>query len=360
VFKAVDMSEEFGLQVKMAYQKWKGDDGYLDTLMQWEMEQMDGDMPGNTIYKEAKEELIDLGEDGAYIAEKYGKDAIPLLLKYRHDAVDIIGAYGDEGIALLQNYGDDAVRLIGKYGTPAVKTLAVVEPKAAETLLKTLDKDVLEYASQQGDDAVAALALWGEKDLQEHGVELALRAKKDAQALADVKKLAALGPIDPKNLTAEQKALIDAIAKNSTQYDANGQIALGKWTDFGSGFIENARNTGSKYYGPHPEIWNTLESLGKENQNEAAWLINQQVIKNGISDGLPFEFSLSGIPADLIDNEKDAIETLFTSNPTNEEIMDILKSDYLPVRIKELQELQRAHYQLTFDKVHNSFIFIVP
>jgi hypothetical protein len=327
--------------------------------MQWEMEQMDGDMPGNTAYKEAKEELIDLGEDGAYIAEKYGKDAIPLLLKYREDAVEIIGAYGEEGIALLQNYGDDAVRLIGKYGTPAVKTLAAVEPEAAEILLKSLDEDVLAYAAQQGDDAMAALAAWGENDLKEHGVELALRAKKDAQALADVKKLVALGPIDPKNLTSEQKALIDAIAKNSTQYADNGQIALGKWTDFSSGFIENARNTGSEYYGPHPEIWNTLEGLGKENQSQAAWLVNQQVIRNGIDKKLPFEFSLNGIPAQNIVKEHDAIEVLF-SGGTEREILDTLDAKVMPIRIKELQELKEAGYKLVFDVTHNSYILALP
>ncbi len=153
-------------------------------------------------------------------------------------------------------YGDDAIRLISSYGTPAIKVMEVVGPEAGKKLLKTLDDDVLDYTMQQGDDAVEALSHWSTSDLATHGAELALRSKKDAQVLSDVKKLIALGPIDPKHLTDEQSVLINAIAANSTQYAGEGQVVLGKWIDISNGFVERATDTGSVHYNPHPDMWN--------------------------------------------------------------------------------------------------------
>jgi hypothetical protein len=73
--------------------------------------------------------------------------------------------------------------------------------EAAQTLLTTLDDDVLDYAIDQGPDAIAALSGWSKSDLLEFGPELALRAKKDAKVLQDIRKLVDLSPIDLKNLT---------------------------------------------------------------------------------------------------------------------------------------------------------------
>ena len=206
---------------------------------------------------------------------------------------------------------------------------------------------------------MAALSRWSAKDLREHGVELALRAKKDAKVLADVKKLIALGPIDPKHLTKEQQALINAIAANSTQYANEGQVVLGKWVDYGSGFVETAQNTGSVHYNPHPDMWNLLGDLGGANQGEAAWLINQQVIQTGINKGLPFEYTLNGVPTKVIENEHNAIEAVFAGK-TDAEILESLDVKVMPIRIKELRELKNAGYKLVFDEVNNSYILTMP
>ena len=160
------------------------------------------------------------------------------------------------------------------------------------------------------------------------------------------------GPIDPKNLTDEQTALIAAIAQYSTQYADNGQVVLGKWVDYGGGFVNTARDTGSVHYNPHPDMWNIFSELG-EKRDEVSWLVNQQVVQTGISKGLPFEYSY-GIPVEKIETEQQAIEAIF-SGATNSEVIDILKTDYLPVRIKEIQELQKAGYEFTFDEITNSF-----
>jgi hypothetical protein len=243
------------------------------------------------------------------------------------------------------------------YGDRAAAVLDVVDPESARTLLKTLDADVLDYAIQEGPDAVEALSLWSETDLREHGVELALRAKKDAQVIADVRKLIELQPIDPKNLTTEQRSLIKSIADNSTQYPDAGQIVLGKWVDQGGGFVETAKNTGSTHYNPHSKMWDRLGALGVENQSEVAWLINQQVVQTAIDKGLPIEYSLNGLGTKLTDNEHAAIDAIF-SGKSDGEIMEKLDSDYIPIRMKELQELKIAGYELSFDETTDSYILL--
>jgi hypothetical protein len=249
--------------------------------------------------------------------------------------------------------------LIDKHGQIAIDALGGLDPSHANKLLKTLDPDVLDYAIQQGPDAVNALSRWDEHDLQEHGPKLALRAKKDAQALAAVEKLVSSGPIDPDNLTSEQQALIKEIAEYSTQYPDGLQIVLGKWVDNGNGFVEYAQDTGSAHYNPHTEMWNMLGSLGEENQAKVAWLINREVVKTGVDKGMAFEYSLSGVPAEDIDNEHAAIEAVF-SGKSNEEIASKLEKREIPIRMKELQELQKAGYGLTFDELTDSYILIKP
>ena len=331
---AWDKVEETWLRGKLAYQTWTGDQaGAADTAFELYSEYADGGMPGNTVAKELGDQLVDLRKNALPIIKTYGNDVIPLLVKY-----------GDEGLALIQKFGPDGVNLLRKYGNDA-------------TDLIVLEKDVLDYAVQQGPDAVAALSRWSKADLLAHGPELALRAKKDAEVLADIKKLTLLGPIDPQNLTAEQKGLIEAIAANSTQYADNGQVVLGKWVDNSSGFVQTAQDTGSVHYNPHPDMWTMLGKLGDAKQEEVAWLINKQVVQNGIAKGLPFEYTLNGIPTDAISRESAAIRAIF-SHKSDTEIMKILKSEYMPVRMKELQELQKAGYEFTFDNVNKSFILV--
>jgi hypothetical protein len=359
VFNTIDTVEETWLSAKLAYQTWRNDPAAADTAVELETEHLDGGMPGNSVVKELDKELAELSDDALYLIEQHSDDILPLLLKYQDDAVDIINAYGDEGIAILQKYGDEAVELVKNYGTPAVKVLGSVDPKAAEKLLKTLDDDVLEYALKQKSDAVEALSLWSAEDLETHGAELALRAEKDAKVLSDVKTLIKSRPIDPEHLTHEQRALIEAIAANSTQYADGGQVVLGKWIDISNGFVETANDTGSVHYNPHPEMWNLLGGLGRENRGEVAWLINQQVVQTGINKGLPFEYTLNGVPGESVKAELTAIQAIF-SGKTNSEITRILKSEYLPIRMRELQELQKAGYEFVFDEVNNSYIFTLP
>ena len=356
VLNAIDKVEEVWLNTKLGYQNWSGNTaGAAETAFELQTEYIDGGMPGNSVAKEVGE----LSSEALSAIAKYGDDVIPLIAKHGDEALEIIQKYGDDGIALLQKYGDEAANLIGSYGDYAVEVMQAVNPAQAKKLLQSLDDDVLDYALEQGPDAVDALSRWSPKDLRLYGPQLALRAQKDADALAAVKKLKSLGPIDPKNLTKEQKALIDTIAANSTQYAEEGQVVLGKWVDFGSGFVESAQNTGSIHYNPHPDMWNMLGGLGKENQEEVAWLINKQVVQTGIGKGKPFEYTLNGIPTKNIIDEGNAVEAIF-AGATDSEIIDILQAKSMPIRMKELKELKQAGYQYVFDEATNSYILTLP
>jgi hypothetical protein len=323
VLNAWDTGEEMWLNAKLSYYLWKGDEKEAaGVAFELHSEYADGGMPGNVVAKELGDRVEDISE----IAAKYGKDAADL---------------------------------IQKHGLPAINLLKTVNPTDAKKLLETINEDVLYDVVQEGPDAVVALSRWSLDDLSKNGLELASRAKKDAKVLAAVQKLVASGPIDPKHLTDEQQALINEIAANSTQYADEGQVVLGKWVDNSNGFVEYAKDTGSVHYNPHPDMWNLLGGLGKDKQGDVAWLINQKVIQNGIDKGLPFEYTLNGVPADIIGNEHAAIQAIF-SGKADAEIMRVLESQYLPIRIKELQELQKAGYEFVFDEVANSYILISP
>ena len=292
---------------------------------------------------------------------KYGDDATPLMLKYGDDAVDIISAYGDNGIALLRKFGGDAkeaIALVKEFGTPATKVLDTVDVASAKLLLKTLDEDVLDYAIQQGPDAVEALSKWSEQELNEHGAELALRAKRDAEVISDLKLLVKSRSFDPAKLTKEQQELIRAIARNSRQYPEGGQVVVGKWIDIDSGFVKYADDTGSVNYNPHPEVWKLLSTLGKEKCDEVGWLINKEAIQPMIDEGMPFEYTLNDVPN--VSVEQNLIEDMWQNNISDSDIMRQLKLDYMPGRIKELQTLQAAGYQLSFDELNNSYLLIKP
>jgi len=357
----IDPAEEAFLGLQLAVQTFLGNEaGAAETALEIQMEHMDGGMPGNAVAKE-------LGEEALETIAKYGDEAVSLVTLYGYDAAEIILTYGDDGLNLLVKYGDDALELIQQRGQVAIDLLKMVDLEDAEILLAKLDDDTLNYVLQLGDDApeaLAALSCWSATELAKYGPELALRASRDATALAAVKKLISLGPIDPKNLTDEQKALINEIAENSTQYGDEGQVVLGKWIDYANGFVEYAQETGSVHYNPHPDLWDLLGGLGGQNQADVAWLINQRVLQTGIDKGLPFEYTLNGIKPQDIELETDAIETIWNGAPDIDtmeaNIMEALESGYVPIRMKELIELYNAGYTYSFDIASNSYIFIKP
>jgi hypothetical protein len=147
------------------------------------------------------------------------------------------------------------------------------------------------------------------------------------------------------------------------QYNDEGQVVLGKWVDYANGFTSYARETGSVHYNPHPDMWNLLDPLGNK-RDSTAWLVNEKVIQVGVKKGLPFEYTLNGLPSDKLEIEEYAIEKIWEGGPSKEAIYDNLKdslgTDDIPVRLKELVELYSAGYVYSFDSATSSYILIKP
>jgi hypothetical protein len=339
--------------------------GAAQTALEYQLEAMDGGAPGNSLAAEFGEQLAKLGDEAAELIAKHGDEIIPLLVKHGDDAVEIIGKYGDDGITVLTKFGgktDDAISLIKQKDGQAIKVLQAVDLDSAEKLFTTLDEDVLDYVIKQDSDAIAALSRWKDNELLQYGPELALRAENDAKALKAVNDLIESGSIEPKDLTETQEQLIKIIAEHSKQYNDAGQIVLGKWVDYGNGFTSYARDTGSVHYNPHPDMWNLLKPLGKQQRDEVAWLINKEVIQNGVDKGLPFEYTLNAIKPDNLSNEMNAIQSIWSGADEIEilKALDDVELVDLPIRMKELKELYNTGYQLSFDAVAKSFVFIKP
>ncbi len=250
--------------------------------------------------------------------------------------------------------------ILGK-DVPIIKVFnAVDDVDDAIKLFTTIDKDMLDYAIEQGPDAVRALSKWDKTLLEEYGIELALRSGQDAKALQATKELITLGPIDPNNLTLRQQELINTIAENSVQQINKGQVVVGKWTTFDTGFSGHALDSSSIHYSQHPDLWPMLEAFG-DNQGDVAWLINQKAIQSKIGESLPFEYTLKGIEPGKVDREMAAIEAIWNNAP-DIEILDALAlpNGDIPYRMKELRELYEAGYSYTFDEVYNSYVLVKP
>ena len=120
------------------------------------------------------------------------------------------------------------------------------------------------------------------------------------------------------------------------------------WKGLDDGYIGYARQLGAVYYSSHPGVWERLGALGKEQQSQMAWEINQAALRPYIERGVPFEYALKGIDPKKLDNEKAAIEAIW-NGASDAEIMVTLEEKYVPTRIKELRELYQAKYKLIED-----------
>jgi hypothetical protein len=109
-------------------------------------------------------------------------------------------------------------------------------------------------------------------------------------------------------------------------------------------------------------MWKLLGELGAEGREETAWLVNKQVIQIGVERGLPFEYTLNGINLDNLTNEMEAIQSIW--NGADDigilKALDDASRMNIPVRMKELKELYKAGYKLSYDAVTSSYIFIKP
>ncbi len=356
----VDYGEEALLSGQVAYYTWVGDqDKAAEAMLQLQLEQLDGGVPGNSVATEVGEQLSKLGDDVPELIATYGDEIVPLLLQYGDDAVDIIGAYGDDGIALLLRFGDktdDAIALVKEFGTPAAKVLDAVDLTSAKTLLTTLNASSLEYAIKQGPEAVKALSYWPDSYLIKYGDELILRAKDDARALEAASKLVKLKDLNTK----EAQDLIDTIAYNSIQGGGN-RLVLGKWVNNGTldnGFIGVARADGALFYGTNPGLAKIFSGSTDLPQQDLFWAVNNRVLEISVAHDFKIDYSLDGIDRDSIRREITAIKAI-ASKKSQEDVAKIMGGSF-PFRFKEVKVLVDQGYIFEIDKAANVIHWIKP
>lgn len=355
----IDKGEEALLAGQVAYYTWIGDqDKAAEAALQLQLEQLDGDIPGNSVANELGEQIDKLGPDALEIAEKYGDDAIPLLAKYGDDAVDIIGAYGDNGIALLLKYGDnadEAIDLVKQFGTPAVKVLDAVDLKSAKALLTLLDGKSLDYAIEQGPGAIKALSYWPDDFLVKYGDELVLRVKDDTKVLEAAAKLAKL-----KNLnTKEAQDLIDTIAYNSIQ-GGGSRLVLGTWVPgtLDEGFIGVARSEGALFYGTNPGLDKILSESTDLSQEDLFWAVNNRVLEISVEHDFKIDYSLKGLDLDSMQNEINAMNAI-AFGKSREEVSAYFGGRF-PFRMREVEVLIKNGYKFEVDITTNMVHWIKP
>lgn len=129
------------------------------------------------------------------------------------------------------------------------------------------------------------------------------------------------------------------------------------------GYIGYAKQSGAVYYHNHQGVWETLGELGKEQQAQIAWLINQKALQSYIERGVPFEYALKGLSVGEVEVENQVMEMIWKGE-SETDILNFLRGKYdvqkFSARWRELAELYRAGYQKTFDETINAYILIKP
>ncbi len=101
-----------------------------------------------------------------------------------------------------------------------------------------------------------------------------------------------------------------------------------------------------------------------KNGDELGSALIRMIEENLDIKGLPFEYTLNGLPPDKLEFEEYAIEKIWEGGSSKEIIYDNVKESLgisiIPIRVKELVELYSAGYVYSFDSITNSYILIKP
>lgn len=339
VMNIIDKYEEAGLAIQGIIQTARGDtEGAAQTAIQWQAEQLDGGLPGNTVAAEIGEEIVKYGDNVEEIIRLYGDDAVEFIGLYGDDAVHLIGEYGYEGIALLRTYGPESLVYVNR-------------------LTPLLGDESFGVALKQGPDAVEALTHWSDDMLLKYGDELALRAGNDAKALKASVELAKLN----NTTSPEARELIDIIAKNSAQGNGD-RLVLGKWVNDGtldSGFIGVARADGSQYFFANPGMSKAFKDLNPAEKDELYWAINEQVLSNMVASVDKIDYSFNGLNPAKIEDEIAAIDAI-VNGKSEADVISILDAKNFPFRMREVKFLLSKGYTYEIDEVKNMIHWVKP
>jgi len=199
------------------------------------------------------------------------------------------------------------------------------------------------------------LSKWKPEELQKFGIELVLRAEKDAKALKALDELTKLdiNSSDP-TVRAEVNQLIQEIAENSIQ-GSGERFVLGVWDSengIAGGYVEEWRRNGGMLYQSHPDVYTELKAAFPDEYQDILWEINKTALQMQISQGMDFDYSLASLKTiDDYNEEVGYVKLLVAGNETAvlAALETALERSTLPARLKEVQLLLDAGYTPHYD-----------
>ncbi len=286
-FSLWDTAETVALRAKFAVQTAQGNPAAADTLIEIQLEQADGGMPGNTTIRELTENITTL-------FGKHGDESIRLAEAFAHHG-DEIAEIGENGIIRLK---DDI--------TDFSETLNRIESD-----LKDVNPNIRIYKSP------------------ENGTFYVSKPSREAlDALANLQDAVKSGKSDDEiDLLIQQFAATTAHGDNELAW-------LGAWWPDGDYILEGLRRDGVFYDVGGDEVWDTLSKLGTRNGKDGpsiAQEINLAFIQQQGDAGREFLFKAP-------EREVDAIEAFLLLDDVDR-AKKILDVDEAPDRWLEAKKL---------------------
>ena len=269
-FSLWDTIETAGLRAKLAVQTAQGNPAAADTLLEIQLEQADGGIPGNTTIREITENITTL-------FGKHGDESLKLAEAFAHHG-DEIAEIGENGIIRLKDDVADFAETLNKI----------------ERDLKDVNPNIRVYKSP------------------ENGTFYVSQPSREAlEALTELQDAVKSGKSD-----AEIDLLIHQFAETTAHGD-DELVWLGAWWPGGDYINEALRRDGFFYDVGGDEVWRTLEGLGTRNGPDGpsiAQEVNLSFIQQQGDAGREFLFKAPG-------NELNAIETYLLDEDTAEALI---------------------------------------
>lgn len=249
---AIDAVEEGWLIVKGAYCNITNNKQCsAEVAFELHSEHMDGGMPGNTVAKEASEQVDDLSGNAVEKVAPYGDEAFDLLHKHGSDAADIIDSYGDEGVNALKEYGDDLC-------------------KALNGGVVYVDKEIVEDLAEKISE-ITGKRVWSSTKTGAIFI-----SKSSDEAIEAAKHLKEVEPF-----SEEAEKLITTIARDSVQGSGN-RVILGAWQEPGNkSYIQEALDNGGVFFDAEDEVWSLLEESVID-----PWRVNEAFLRQQLEEGV--------------------------------------------------------------------------
>jgi hypothetical protein len=296
-----DKLEDWGLQAKLALQTARGDPRAVDTALELQLERLDN-VPGN-----------------ATAQEVIGKVA-GIFSKKRDEAAQIAASLARLGAGV--DVGDDG--------------LIHVSPGTAQDAI---------------DDAVEELRRLTGRKVWASGNSIYI-SSPSLEAVETAARLQVAARTGGSSATIDR--LIEEVAA-ACSHGSGDRVVLGAWR-VRSGYIGEAIENGGIFFDTSDDVWRLIEESGID-----PWEVNEAFLRRFDREGLPFEFTSTGMNTDDWHRTLNAIGVL---NVDNRNLAGAIRelgldlNDPIPFRLLEIQWLLQNGYDYTIQR--NKVIWYKP